>query len=91
MSRDDKLWEICMDIYRQMFKEADPPADFDLMLESGEAKTPNFFGNYYLSAERQNEIIDDHCKKHNLRPIEKKKVSKEIHLGCSPSICRRGV
>ena len=45
---------------------------------------------YYLPMERQNEIIDEHCKKHKLTKRERYKISKEIHLGSAPNSCCEG-
>ena len=84
MKNKEYLWEICMEIYRKMFSEATPKANFDVLISTGEAKKEGFFMNYYLRKEKQEEIINAICKKHKLAKHEKEKVINEIYLGCSP-------
>jgi hypothetical protein len=69
--------------------EATPSADFDKLIESGEAKEPDFFMKYYLDLKKQDEIIDEICKKHKLNSLEKRKVSIEIHLGSAPNSSKK--
>lgn len=90
MKNKEYLWDnVVMPIYRQMYKEAEPSADFDELLESlikeGKKLDWSVIKNYYLSMDRQTEILDEHAKKHKLTKREKYKVSKEIFLGCSPN------
>ena len=33
--RSGELWKICLEIYRKMYQEADPAADFDKLVQSG--------------------------------------------------------
>jgi len=89
MQSDEKLWEICKEIYRELFKEANPSADFDELVKSGKSKEKDFFMKYYLPIERQKEIVDEICKKHKLTGHNKRKVSTTIHLGSSPNSCER--
>jgi len=92
MKSDEKLWGICMVIYRIMYKEASPSADFDAMIESGEALRTDrrdynsFFEKYFLDDERQMEIINETCKENKLTKREKDKVKTTVLLGCSPTI-----
>ena len=85
MKKKAELWKICKEIYREMFKEATPSVDFDKMVESGEAKKPEFFMKYYLSMKRQDDIINKFCKKYNIKGLEKRAIIKEVYLGCSPN------
>jgi len=84
MKSKEKLWEVCMQIYRQQYKEAEPSADFDELMKKGITKKPNWFLKYSLPEKRQQEIIDEHCKRNKLSKWEKKKINKEIWLGSSP-------
>jgi len=85
----DKLLNVLYEIYNELFKQAEPSADFDKMRESGEAKKPNFFMYYYLSNSRQNKIMGDICRKHHLNRFERDAVKGEANLGCSPNSCER--
>jgi len=79
------LWKICMNIYRQMYKEAIPSADFDKLIASGKSKEENWFMNYYLAEDRQIEIIKEWCDKHKCSKRECNLISSEIYLGSSPT------
>jgi len=90
MRTNKYLWnKVVMNIYRQMFKEAEPSADFDELIEIGEAKQDNFFMNYYLHQDRQQEIIDEWCKKYKCSKLEERAINTEVNLGCAPNTVRR--
>lgn len=89
METKDRLWGVCKEIYRELFKHAEPPADFDKLIESGEAKKPMFFWDYYMPQDDQDKIIDGVCEKHKLIEWEKEVVSTEVNLGCSPSCVKQ--
>lgn len=80
-----QLWEICKEIYRELFKQSTPKASFTYMLETGEAKQKDFFMKYYLNDNNQQNIIDNICNEHNLTKWQIRKINEEIHLGCSPN------
>jgi len=90
MKSDDELWEICLDIYNELYREATPSADFDELKngkfheENADHDDPEPYKDYFLQDERQREIIEKHCEKHDLHDTEKSKVRTEIHLGCAP-------
>ena len=83
---DKKLWEICMEIYREAYKRSEPSADFDKLIKSGEVKQPHFFMRYFLPDELLQEIVDKHTK--GLSKYDKHQISKEVLLGCSPTSVR---
>lgn len=85
---EEKAWEICMDIYREMYKNSEPPADFDKLIESGEAKKEMFFSKYHLDDNIQHAIIKKHLDKNKItRRFERDKIECTIDLGCSPCSC----
>ena len=85
MRTDKYLWRICEDIYRQLYKEAEPSADFDELIKSEEVSKENWFMNYFLEEDREVEIIESLLKKHKCTPVERKKIRMEVYLGCAPS------
>jgi len=89
MRSNEYLWKICMEIYRQQYKEAEPSADFDKLIESGETRKPNWFMEYYLPQDRQQEIFDEIVKKYKCDKYEKRAISHEVWLGCSPTGFRK--
>lgn len=90
MDRDAKLFDgVCMPIYQELFKKAEPSANFKKMLKTREAYENNFYMKYYLSMEKITDIIEKHIKKHTkrlrIKPYEKEKIRTTILLGCSPT------
>ena len=79
------LDNICKEIYRQMYEEAEPPADFDELVNKGITKEPNWFMNYYLPIDRQEEIIREFIKKYKCSPYEERKIRETIYLGSAPN------
>lgn len=84
MKSREKLWEICKKIYRELYLAADPQADFDNLVETGEAKKPDWFMNYYLDQGFQDKIMDEILNQHSLTKWEKQAIRTEVILGCSP-------
>lgn len=88
MKTDDELWEICLDIYNELYENATPQADFNQLKEEKFHKEkgddPSPYRDYFLEEEKQKEIIQKHIDKHDLSEHESSKVRTEIHLGCSP-------
>ena len=89
MRSKEKLWEICMEIYRKMYKEAEPSADFDKIMESGEGKKKEFFMDYYLSEEREVEIIEEMLEKHRCNKLERNSIRKTVYLGSAPNSMKK--
>ena len=90
MTRSDKyLWNICLEIYQQMYKEAEPSLDFKKELDTGYCSKPDWFLNHYLSMERQEEIVEMFFHKYNCSCYEKKMISNEIWLGSSPTSVKK--
>lgn len=79
------LWAICLDIYRQLYKEATPSADIDKLIASGETKKPNWFMKHHLPQRRQDKIMEEHIKKNHLNRRQAASIRNEIWLGSSPS------
>ena len=74
--------KLVLEIYRHLYREAEPPADFDELTRTGEAKRPDFFASYYLSQDRQDEIVREHCR--GMSRWERRRVEAAVALGCSP-------
>ena len=83
------LWNICMEIYREMYRQATPSADFDQLIQEGVTMQPNWFMNYYLPLEKQEEIVDKFCKQHRCDRYETQIIRQEIFLGCSPTSVKK--
>lgn len=79
------LWEVCMDIYREMYRKATPRADFDRLIADKVTMKSNWFMYYYLSVEEQELIINTICKRNGLTKRERERVAKEVQMGSSPN------
>ena len=90
MKSDKQLWEICMKVYRELYKSAQPSADFDKLLLSGEACEEEFYRNYYLPNDKFKQIVEKILKRHKLSPRERRYVEFEIYLGASPTSTKEG-
>lgn len=88
MKTHAQLWNICMDIYREMFRKSTPKANIELLIKSGEAEKPNFFMKYYLNIAKQEAIVEKHIKKNKLKKMEAQKIRFNIYLGSSPNSFR---
>lgn len=88
MKSDNQLWEICMDIYKEAFAKAIPKADFDKLIETGEAKEKDFFMKYYLSNEEVDKIVEQYIKQNKLSHFDAEKIRMEVFLGCLPNSCK---
>jgi len=84
MRSDNYLWNICMNIYRQLYKEASPSADFDVLLESSVTSNEDWFMDYTLNGDRIAEVLDFWCKKHKCSKHERRVISETIYLGSCP-------
>ena len=89
MRSDEYLSKICMRIYEDMYSETKPRADIHELIESGITKRNNWFNDYYLSLDRQREIVDYWCKKYKCSKRERQKIENEIWLGCSPTSSKK--
>lgn len=74
MTDKDELREIAYDILREIYDEAEPGLDFDEVLENPNDQPDDWFSQHYLSEERQNEIYEKHCDKHDLSQSERNSV-----------------
>jgi hypothetical protein len=86
MRTDEWLYEnAVLPIYRRMYKEATPSADFDTLMKNGKTKEPGWFMKYQLSMDRQITIIGEVCSGIHATKREFVKIQTTVILGCSPS------
>ena len=83
-----KLSEIAFDIYRELYANSEPKADFDLLLESAEIMLDGrkniHYENYEIDGELMDDIVEKHLKENKLNPNERQAIKLEIYLGASP-------
>ncbi|KKN67375.1 hypothetical protein LCGC14_0462390 [marine sediment metagenome] len=89
MTIREKFTEIVFEIYRRQYKEANPSADFDILMKKGETKIPDWFMRYYLPMDRQNKIIEKVCEEMKVKGWMKRQVETEVHIGSSPNSSKK--
>jgi hypothetical protein len=80
-----KIDKVLLDIYQELYKNAEPSADFSKMIETEEVTEDRFFMKYYLDDETQSKIIDEVLKKHKVPDYYKKRFITTVILGSSPT------
>lgn len=84
--KTEKLKQKVFDIYRDMYAQAEPKADFYKLLEDAEVNKLGQkvipFSDYILDAKIGEAIIKKHCRW--LREYDKKQISVAVNLGASP-------
>jgi len=88
MKSNEKLMNICLEIYKELYIHSEPSADFDKLIENKITKVPDWFMKFYIETEKMEEIINKITKKHKLTKKEYMKIKTEIFLGCSPNSCK---
>lgn len=74
--------------YREIYKVANPPADFDKLLEEapvnkrGEKEID--YLSYEVDADLYDKIVEDTIKKFKLKPYEQRNFKLEAYLGAGP-------
>lgn len=84
-----KLFEVCMDIYRELYANSTPPANFDELVEKAETDSHGKkiipYDDYYLDRNAYDEIVNKHIKLNKLTGYDEKSVRFEAYLGCGPT------
>ena len=89
MKSDTKLWNICLEIYRELFKLATPSFNFDDIIKSKQINKKDWYEDYYLSEARQTLVVEKHITKNKLCKFDARRIRYEVYLGCSPSANKR--
>ncbi|UBF21853.1 hypothetical protein HSTV-3_gp93 [Halorubrum virus HSTV-3] len=79
------LREVLNDVLREMYAEAEPPLDFDDVLENPDEYGSGWYSEHYLDGDRQTEIVEKHAEKHDLNRGERKSLSFSAILSYGPS------
>jgi len=85
---DEELWQICLDIYNELYENATPSANFNELkkgkFHKEKGDDPHPYRDYFLEADKQQEILKKHVEKHDLTDVEESKIATEVNLGASP-------
>lgn len=80
----DDVQEVAFDALRQIYDEADPGIDFDHALENPEEYGNEWYSDHYLDADRQREIVDEHCENATLASKQETAVTMTAILHYGP-------
>ena len=78
------LEEIAYDVLREIYEEAEPPLDFDDVVENPEDYGEDWYLNHRLHADRQEEILEEHLEKYDLTKREERGVRMTVILDYGP-------
>lgn len=85
MKKEEK---IMLEIYRELYLNAEPSADFDELVANAEldefGRKDIHFMDYEISQEKEDEIIEKHLKKNRVNAYMRRAITASILLGCSP-------
>ena len=86
--KETKIQKIVWDIYRELYANSEPKADFDELVNSAEKNEEGQkiipFENYFIDQEVMDEIIEKHLKNKRLTKLAKNSIRVNVYLGCSP-------
>lgn len=86
MTKDER---ICWEIYRDLYDNAEPKANFDELVanakinERGQKEIP--YTDYQINSDLFDEIFEKHMKKNKIPQRTQRAFRFEIYLGCGPS------
>lgn len=84
----NKTDQIIWSIYRELYKNAEPSADFDELYDSAEINSEGQreipFMDYTISEEVFDRIIEEYFKGKKLPKLKKNSIRMNLYLGCSP-------
>jgi len=79
----DKEGKIILEIYRKLYKKAEPSVDFDAIWRLAEDKP--FYMYFYLPQEKQDKIIEKVLDNYPLSSRERDRIRYSVILGAAPS------
>jgi hypothetical protein len=90
--KSDKIYNVILECYRELFKNSTPVGDFDKLVEEAEI---NEFGqkiipfmDYEICESKFYQILDETFKKHKIKKFYYSQIKTAIELGCSPK-CKK--
>lgn len=87
--KTSKADKIMLDIYRELYKNSTPAADFDDLMERAEMNDRGekviHYMDYKIEKEKFDEIVESKLKGSKLDEWWKRGIRFNIYLGCSPA------
>ena len=83
-----KLGEICFDILRELYQNATPQVDFDMLVENAQLDEVGRkiipFDDYEIEEKVMIDIVKKHIKENKLTKVEGDVIKCNVYLGPSP-------
>ena len=83
-----KLEKIVLDIYRELYENSEPKADFDHLMKTSPLNEFNQidipFMDYEIDQDIMDNIIEKHIKRNKISGYNAKQIKTTVYLGCSP-------
>lgn len=89
MISNSKFAKIILEVYRELYKQAEPSVNFDAIWRLMEDKP--FYEYFYLSQEKQDKIIEGICSKYKLSRTDKRCIKTSVLLGAAPSSVKNDI
>lgn len=90
--KKDRFTELCMDCYRELYRNATPSANFDELLEKAEVDNDGRkvidYNSYYLDDEVYHQIVNKYKSKIKSK-YEKQVFNFQMYLGCGPRTSKK--
>jgi hypothetical protein len=87
-TKKDKIEYVSWEIYRELYKNSTPSANFDLLYMTAKRDSRGTkeikYWNYYIERQKCDDIIEKVCKVYKLKRREIESIKGYIYLGCSP-------
>lgn len=90
MNRNKRIENLILDIYRELYKQSTPSADFDELVNNASLNERGQkiidYNSHELEHDKFEVIINQKIKEHKIRlkDYEKKRLTFQVYLGCSP-------
>ena len=86
--KETKIQKIIWDIYKELYANSEPKADFDELVNSAEKNEKGekiiLFENYFIEQDLMDEIIEKHLKNKRLTKLAKNSIKFNIYMGVAP-------
>ena len=82
------LKEILFDIYRDLYANSEPKADFDELVNNAEVDSEGRkiipYNDYEIDDELMDRIVETHLRANRLSSIDRGRLKISVYLGCGP-------
>jgi hypothetical protein len=87
--KPNKIEKIILDIYRDLYKNSTPSADFDYLVETAELNDRHekiiHYMDYAIEETEYHKIVEKHLKRKKMSDYYKDSIRRTVLLGCSPT------